>query len=516
MKAIISVSNKDGLKTFAKKLLDLGFEIISTGGTKQFLEQNKIPVTAVSDITQFPEILNGRVKTLHPAIHGGILSTNEQHHTNEINKHGIEQISLVIVNLYPFLETIKNEKTTFQEALENIDIGGPTMVRAAAKNFSNVIPIIDPEDYPWIIEKMQNSKSPKSALNCISLNERKKLAVKAFEHISVYDATITNYLKNGSNEYFGRHQTFGFIKTQNLRYGENPHQTAAVYSNPSTSNGIVNSKQLHGIEMSFNNYLDADAAIELVSNFDKHAVVVVKHNNPCGLSINTEQSIAYEMAYQADPVSAFGGIVGFNSEVTEKTALAMKGIFFDVIVAPKFSDEALEILKKRKKSRIVSFNPSKESNFTSDMDVKLISGGALIQIKDNLVENLTEWKNVTKLKTNKNEFKDATFAWTIAKYVKSNAIVLVKENTLLGMGAGQPNRVSSLEIALKQAGNKSVSSILASDAFIPFPDTIDLASKGKISCIIQPGGSIRDKEVIEKANELGIKMIFTGIRHFRH
>ena len=268
--------------------------------------------------------------------------------------------------------------------------------------------------------------------------------------------------------------------------------------------------------MSFNNYLDADAAVELVSNFENHAVVIIKHNNPCGLSINSDQSIAYQMAYQADPVSAYGGIVGFNSEVTEKTASTMKGIFFDVIVAPKFTDGALEILKKRKKSRIISVNPNKESDLTPEIDIKLISGGALIQKKDSLTENHNQWQFVSKLQPSQDDLSDSTFAWTIAKYVKSNAIILAKNHTLLGMGAGQPNRVSSLEIALKQAGNKSQSSILASDAFIPFPDTIELANQGNISCIIQPGGSIRDKEVIEKANELEIKMIFTGVRHFRH
>ena len=513
MKAIISVSNKNGLQNFAKNLVNLGFDIISTGGTKQFLENNQIPVTAVSEITKFPEILDGRVKTLHPSIHGGILATNNESHKNELSQHNIDSIDLVIVNLYPFIETIREEKTTLEEAIENIDIGGPTMIRAAAKNFLNVIPVIDPEDYQWIYESMKNSKSP---IQSITPSQRKSLAVKAFEHISVYDATITNYLKDDSDEYFGTYQPFGFTKNKNLRYGENPHQTAAVYSNPSIKNGIVNSKQLHGIEMSFNNYLDADAAVELVSNFQNHAVVIIKHNNPCGLSINSDQSIAYQMAYQADPVSAFGGIVGFNSEVTEKTASTMKGIFFDVIVAPKFSDEALEIFKKRKKSRIILVNSNKESDLTPEIDIKLISGGALIQKKDSLKENHNQWKFVSKLLPNQAELVDSTFAWTIAKYVKSNAIILAKNHTLVGMGAGQPNRVSSLEIALKQAGNKSQSSILASDAFIPFPDTIELANKGNISCIIQPGGSIRDKEVIEKANELEIKMIFTGIRHFKH
>ncbi len=513
MRAIISVSNKNGLQNFARNLVDLGFEIISTGGTKQFLENNQIPVTAVSEITKFPEILDGRVKTLHPSIHGGILANNNNKHKNELSQHNIDSIDLVIVNLYPFIETIREEKTTLEKAIENIDIGGPTMIRAAAKNFLNVIPVIDPDDYQWIYESMKNSKSPKKS---ITVSQRKSLAVKAFEHISVYDATITNYLKDDSDEYFGTYQPFGFVKKQNLRYGENPHQKAAIYSNPSMKNGIVNSEQLHGIEMSFNNYLDADAAVELVSNFENHAVVIIKHNNPCGLSINSDQSIAYQMAYQADPVSAYGGIVGFNSEVTEKTASTMKGIFFDVIVAPKFTDGALEILKKRKKSRIISVNPNKESDLTPEIDIKLISGGALIQKKDSLTENHNQWQFVSKLQPSQDDLSDSTFAWTIAKYVKSNAIILAKNHTLLGMGAGQPNRVSSLEIALKQAGNKSQSSILASDAFIPFPDTIELANQGNISCIIQPGGSIRDKEVIEKANELEIKMIFTGVRHFRH
>ena len=513
MKAIISVSNKNGLQDFAQNLVDLGFDIISTGGTKQFLEKNQIPVTAVSEITGFPEILDGRVKTLHPSIHGGILATNDESHKNELSQHNIDSIDLVIVNLYPFIETIKEDTSTLTDAIENIDIGGPTMIRAAAKNFLNVIPVIDPEDYQWIYESMKNSKSP---IESINLSQRKNLAIKVFEHISVYDAIIAKYLKGNSVEHFGNYQIFGFTKNKNLRYGENPHQTAAVYSDPSVKNGVVNSNQLHGIEMSFNNYLDADAAVELVSNFNHHAVVIIKHNNPCGLSINPDQSISYKMAYEADPISAFGGIVGFNSEVTQKTALAMKGIFFDVIVAPKFNDEALEILKKRKKSRIISVNSNKESNHIPGTDIKLISGGALIQSKDSLVENPDEWQVVTKLQPNKNESSDAIFAWTIAKHVKSNAIVLAKNNTLLGMGAGQPNRVSSLEIALKQAGNKSTSSILASDAFIPFPDTIESANQGNISCIIQPGGSIRDEEVIEKANELEIKMIFTGIRHFKH
>ena len=511
MKAILSVYDKTGIEELAKVLSNNGFDLISTGGTyNKIIESSSfanIKVSQVSDITKSPEILDGRVKTLHPKIHGGILARKDlAAHREEIERHNIDFIDIVIVNLYPFLETISKPDVTLEEALENIDIGGPTMIRAAAKNYKDVLVVVDPSDYEWIKNKIVNKIE-------FTKNERKNLARKAFSHVAFYDSAIASWLNDTSLldiEEF----TTGFKKLDTLRYGENPHQEAGIYTDTLGSGGIARVNQLHGMPMSYTNYLDADGAWATVTDFTDPACVIVKHTNPCGISINEDQVVAYKNAFSGDSVSAYGGIVAFNREVSTETAEAMKGVLFDIIIAPKFEDGALNVFRKRKRTRILQANTS--SGNMADISIKSISGGVLIQTKDKLIEKYSDWKVVTNRAPTEKEWKDLYFSWRCCKHIKSNTIVLAKNDTLVGMGAGQPNRVVSVHLALRIAGNKSKESALASDAFMPFADNIEMAAKGGVTAVVQPGGSIRDQDVIDEANKFNIAMVFTGIRHFNH
>ena len=511
MKAILSVYDKTGIEELAKVLSNNGFDLISTGGTYKKINENaslaNVKVLQVSDITKSPEILDGRVKTLHPKIHGGILARKDlSSHREEIEKHNIDFIDMVVVNLYPFLETISKPDVTLEEALENIDIGGPTLIRAAAKNYKDVLVVVDPSDYEWIKNKIVNKIA-------FTKNERKNLARKAFSHVAFYDSAIASWLNDTSLldiEEF----TTGFKKLDTLRYGENPHQEAGIYTDTLGSGGIARVNQLHGMPMSYTNYLDADGAWTAVTDFTDPACVIVKHTNPCGISINEDQVVAYKNAFSGDSVSAYGGIVAFNREVSTETAEAMKGVLFDIIIAPKFEDGALNVFKKRKRTRILQANTS--SGNMANISIKSISGGVLIQTKDKVIEKYSDWKVVTNRAPTEKEWKDLYFSWQCCKHIKSNTIVLAKNNTLVGMGAGQPNRVVSVHLALRIAGNKSKESALASDAFMPFADNIEMAAKGGVTAVVQPGGSIRDQDVIDEANKFNIAMVFTGIRHFNH
>ncbi len=507
MNAIISVSDKTRIDLLANSLSNQQANIISTGGTYQNLKDFGFNPIQVSDFTAFPEILGGRVKTLHPNIHAGILAKREdESQMNTIRELNIETIDFVIVNLYPFIETVKKDDVTLETALENIDIGGPTLLRAAAKNFPNVVVIVDPSDYNWISERIDSGGN-------FSIEERKKLARKAFQHVAVYDTAISNWL-NDESILSPSEISIGLNKIENLRYGENPHQTGAVYSNLLGTGGIVNSRQVHGMPMSYTNYLDADAAWTTVNSFDQNACVIVKHTNPCGIALDLKQSEAFKKAFDGDSVSAYGGIVGFNNIVELDTVNAMKGILFDIIVAPSFSDEAMEVLQKRKRTRILISEKSQGIN--SEINVRTVSGGYLVQSNNELIEDPSLWTIVSKRKPTEKEFKDLTFAWKCLKHIKSNSIVLAKDDSLTGMGAGQPNRVVSIHLALRIAGVKSLGSCLASDAFMPFADNIEMAHEGGVKAIIQPGGSIRDEDVINSVNEFDMAMLFTGTRHFTH
>ena len=521
MKALISVYDKTGVVEFARRLHQAGVGLISTGGTHRTLSQEGgLPVQQVSDLTGFPEILDGRVKTLHPSIHGGLLARRDNpEHINELGRQRIETIDLVVVNLYPFLETISAPGVTLDEALENIDIGGPTLLRAGGKNFQSVTVVVDPGDYEWVAAQVSDSGP--------SLAARLHLAYKAFHHVSTYDTAVARYLqqrgeaadKEADGEAPGPSElpeelTLGYRRLRGLRYGENPHQAAGLYVSSTPNGGIAHSSQLHGRELSYNNLLDADAAWSTVCDLEDPGVAVIKHTNPCGLACHPDQAEAYRRAYSGDPVSAFGGIVGFNRQVTAATAQAMNGIFYEVVVAPGYDPEALELLKKKRNLRILAVSHSRESD--AAFDLRPLSGGLLVQTRDNIAEDPSSWKTVSKRAPTQEELKDLAFAWKAVKHIKSNAIVLTKDMTLLGMGAGQPNRVNSVHLALRAAGESSMGSVLASDAFFPFADNIELAAQGGVAAIAQPGGSIRDEEVVAEADKHDIAMVFTGVRHFKH
>ena len=506
MKALLSVYNKDNIEHIGTSLSEAGYEIISTGGTYKSLKRAGISVRQVSELTGFPEILDGRVKTLHPKVHGGILGRRDiLEHQEEMESNDISAIDIVVVNLYPFVDTVQKDEVSLTEALENIDIGGPTMIRSAAKNFPHVLVVVDPLDYEWIAEKIASGEK-------VSEVERKKIAQKAFQHVADYATAISTWLNEAPLK--SAELSIGLDKVDTLRYGENPHQEAVVYRNTLGTGGIVEAAQLHGLPMSYTNYLDADAAWTTATSFDQNACVVVKHTNPCGIALNNEQSLAYESAFQGDSISAYGGIVGYNNVVTKKTAETMRGVLFDIIVAPGYESDALEILKKRKRTRLLQVNPA--SGSLSNLKALTISGGMLVQTADDIKEDPNDWKVVTDRLPTEREHADLEFAWNCLRHIKSNTIVLAKDNTLVGMGAGQPNRVVSVHLALRIAGDKSIGASLASDAFMPFADNVELAAEGGVTAIIQPGGSIRDEEVIKAANEHSIAMMFTGIRHFNH
>ena len=494
---------------FGRALRDAGFELVSTGGTGKVLSDAGLPVTQVSDLTGSPEILGGRVKTLHPKVHGGILARRQaQEHLAELARYQIDLIDLVAVNLYPFVETVSRAGATLEKALENIDIGGPTMIRAAAKNFPDVIVIVEPSDYGWIAERLSGGQGAG-----LTLDERKSLAQKAFQHVALYDTVISRYLSNGDT-LSSQEVTLGYNKLYGLRYGENPHQRASLYADPLSAGGIVRAEQLHGMELSYTNVLDADAAWRAVSDFSQPAAAIVKHTNPCGLAIHPDQPTAYRRAFEGDSVSAYGGIAGFNRTVTAATAEAMRGVLYDIVVAPGYESDALEILRKRKRARVLRVSPAE--GVLEGLDVRNVSGGALIQTLDAVEERSESWKVVTERKPTDTDLADLAFAWRAAKHIKSNTMVLAKDEAMVGMGAGQPNRVTSVRLALRIAGDKAGGSVLASDAYIPFADSVELAAEGGIVAIAQPGGSIRDDEVIAAANRLNVAMVFTGIRHFKH
>ncbi|MDP6550117.1 MAG: bifunctional phosphoribosylaminoimidazolecarboxamide formyltransferase/IMP cyclohydrolase [Dehalococcoidia bacterium] len=509
MKALISVYDKTGIVEFSRRLAAAGFELISTGGTYRTLsEEGGLAVRQVAEITGSPEILEGRVKTLHPVIHAGLLARRDSpDHLAELAKHRIDPIDLVVVNLYPFVATVNKPDVTLADALENIDIGGPTMLRAAAKNFPSVAVVVDPADYSWIAGKM--------ARKSLSMEERRDLAAKAFLHISVYDTAVADYLAAISEtDCLPDTLNLTLKKVAGLRYGENPHQQGGLYVvGDGPAGGVAGASQLHGREVSFNNLMDADATWRTVGDFAEPTVAVVKHANPCGLASHEDQAEAYRRAYEGDTVSAFGGIVGFNRTVTAATAAAMGPVFYEVVVAPGYEPEALDILRKKRNLRILAVEQIGDD---PAYDVRPISGGMLVQTLDAAGEDPATWKTVTNRAPGESELRDLAFAWKAAMRIKSNAIVFAKDRTLVGMGAGQPNRVVSVHLARRTAGDRSRDSVLASDAFFPFPDNIELAAEAGITAIVQPGGSIRDNEVIDAANQSNMAMVFTGVRHFRH
>lgn len=506
--ALISVSNKNGLVDFARQLQERQIEIISTGGTAQTLKEAGVKVSLVSEITGFPEILNGRVKTLHPKVHGGILAVRDKdEHLQQLYEHNIKPIDLVVVNLYPFQETIKKENISEAEAIENIDIGGPTLIRAAAKNMAYVTVVVNPERYGEVIADLDKNQGE------VSPALRRELAVEAFKHTADYDEAIYEYFA-GSEEFPGLLKLV-YEKVFDLRYGENPHQKASFYRDElAPPNSLVYAEQLHGQELSFNNILDFNAGWHLVNEFSAPAAVVVKHNNPCGVAVADSPKIAFELAFAADSLSGFGGIVALNQPVYPDLAEKLVEPFLEGIIAPGFMKEALEILTQKKNLRLLAMP---ELPFQPEtIDIKRVQGGILIQQTDTARETKEAMKVVTENLPSTSDWDDLIFAWKVAKHVKSNAIVLANNKVTTGIGAGQMSRVDATELAIKKADAKSKNSVLASDAFFPFADAIEAAAKAGVRAIIQPGGSIRDAEVIAAANKYNIAMVFTGVRHFKH
>ncbi|MFC1962249.1 bifunctional phosphoribosylaminoimidazolecarboxamide formyltransferase/IMP cyclohydrolase, partial [Chloroflexota bacterium] len=473
-----------------------------------------VPVKSVSEITGFPEILDGRVKTLHPMVHGGLLARRDlPAHMAELKKNQITPIDLVAVNLYPFVQTVAKEGVNLAEALENIDIGGPTMIRAAAKNFPSVIIVVDPADYPLVLEKLRRGALPPE--------ERQRLAQKAFQHVAMYDTAISQYLW-GDNGGFPEEMTVAMKKRYGLRYGENPHQMAAFYAEqrvgPQQDTGITWAEQLGGKELSFNNILDVDAAWGVAVDFSAPTVSVIKHTNACGLASHDDIAEAYRRAFSGDPVAAFGGIVAANRKVTLAMAEAIKPVFYEIVIAQEYEPAALEMLKKKRDLRILlaALPPTYGISHQGYLDFRRVKGGFLVQGSDSLAEDSVQLKTVTKRKPAQDEIRDLLFAWRAAKHIKSNAIVLAKDKTLVGMGAGQPSRIIAAQIAKEKAGEKTKGSVLASDAMFPFSDVVEAAAAGGVTAIIQPGGSIRDEDSIKAADKANIAMVFTGERHFRH
>ncbi|WP_260261235.1 bifunctional phosphoribosylaminoimidazolecarboxamide formyltransferase/IMP cyclohydrolase [Vibrio intestinalis] len=522
-RALISVSDKTGIVEFAQALADRGVDILSTGGTARLLAEQGISVTEVSDYTGFPEMMDGRVKTLHPKVHGGVLGRRGQD-DDVMEKHGIKPIDMVVVNLYPFAETVAKEGCTLADAVENIDIGGPTMVRSAAKNHKDVTIIVNAGDYTRVIAEMDaNDKS-------LTLETRFDLAIAAFEHTAAYDGMIANYFgtmvpsygenKEGDEESkFPRTFNQQFEKKQDMRYGENSHQAAAFYveANPEEAS-VSTARQIQGKALSYNNIADTDAALECVKEFDEPACVIVKHANPCGVALGKDILEAYDRAFKTDPTSAFGGIIAFNRELDAATATAItERQFVEVIIAPSVSAEAVEIVAAKKNLRLLECG--EWTTKTTGFDVKRVNGGLLVQDRDQGMVSEDDLKVVSKRQPTAEELKDALFCWKVAKYVKSNAIVYSKGDMTIGVGAGQMSRVYSAKIAGIKAADEGLQvegCVMASDAFFPFRDGIDAAAEAGIKCVIQPGGSMRDDEVIAAADEHGMAMIFTGMRHFRH
>ncbi|OFQ11110.1 MULTISPECIES: bifunctional phosphoribosylaminoimidazolecarboxamide formyltransferase/IMP cyclohydrolase [Staphylococcus] len=490
-KAIISVSNKSGVVEFAKSLTQLDYELYSTGGTKRALEEANVTVKSVSELTQFPEIMDGRVKTLHPAVHGGILADrNKPEHLEQLSEQHIDLIDMVVVNLYPFQQTVANPDVTEDDAIEHIDIGGPTMLRAAAKNFKHVTTIVHPSDYNEVIQRIKEHRLDESY--------RKSLMIKVFEHTNEYDHAIVSFFKGDSEE---------------LRYGENPQQSARFVRTSNSKHTIAGAKQLHGKALSFNNIKDADSALALVKKFKEPAAVAVKHMNPCGVGIGTDIETAFKNAYDADNQSIFGGIIALNRTVTKDLAETLHSIFLEVVIAPKFDKEALDILTQKKNIRLLEIDmtiDNREEEFVS------VSGGYLVQDKDNYEVSKEEMKVVTDVEPTDAQWEAMLLGWKVIPSVKSNAIILSNNKQTVGIGAGQMNRVGAAKIALERAIEINDNVVMISDGFFPMDDTVELAAKHGIKAIIQPGGSIKDQDSIDMANKHGIAMVTTGMRHFKH
>jgi phosphoribosylaminoimidazolecarboxamide formyltransferase/IMP cyclohydrolase len=526
-RALISVSDKTGIVEFARVLSNFGVEIVSTGGTAKTLREAGINVRDVSDVTGFPEMMDGRIKTLHPRIHGGLLGLRDNaEHLATMSEHGIEPIDMVVVNLYPFEQTTARDSVTLDEAIEQIDIGGPAMIRSAAKNWKSVVVVVSPDDYDFLITEIEVNDGS------LSPETRSHLAQKAFARTSSYDSSISRFLatsvadkvKNqfASDEPSGELRLLTLIKKSDLRYGENPHQSGSLYVPKSQIGstfvmgqveGIANAELLSGKEMSFNNYVDADAAWAMVCDFSELACAIIKHTNPAGLALGTTAEEAYRKALACDPVSAFGGIVAFNRTVDEAAARAITEIFVEVLIAPDYEDPALEILKAKKNLRVLRAGQPANSE---GLEYKQVSGGMLVQTRDSHILKREDLKVVTKRAPTDKEIDDLLFAWTVCKHTKSNAIVYARDLQTVGVGAGQMSRVDSVKIGAMRAQLPIEGSVLASDAFFPFRDGLDEAAKHGITAVIQPGGSMRDADAIAAADEHGLAMVFTGIRHFKH
>jgi len=513
MRSIISVSNKSGIADFARGLQELGIEIFSTGGTKKAMEQTGLSIHSISELTGFPEILDGRVKTLHPAVHGGILARRDlPQHLAELTHNKLGLIDMVVVNLYPFMETVRKEGVSQAEALENIDIGGPSMLRSAAKNFASVLVIVDPQDYAPILQKLKEGD--------IDIKERQRLAQKAFQHVAIYDTAIAEYLRE-EEDILPEEMTIALKKSSALRYGENPHQKAAYYVKQDIKqrrDSLSALEHLNGPQISFNNLLDFDAAVNILSNFQTSTVAVFKHTNSCGLASHDNLAEAYRRALSGDPIAAFGGVVASNRIIDLATAEEINKHHFDAIIAPGYDAEAIELLGRKKSLRIANLPFLGEASKVEEtfLDFRCVVGDLLVQTSDFISEEESSPRTVTNRKPTGQELSDLLFAWKAVKCIKSNAIVVAKDKTLLGMGAGQPSRVVSVELALKRAGSEANKSVMASDAYFPFPDGPELAFKSGVMAVIQPGGSKKDNEVIAVANKYDVAMVFTGTRHFRH
>ncbi|MEY8443038.1 bifunctional phosphoribosylaminoimidazolecarboxamide formyltransferase/IMP cyclohydrolase [Lactococcus ileimucosae] len=513
-RALISVSDKNGIVELGESLSKLGFEIISTGGTKKALDEAGIATLAIEEVTHFPEMMDGRVKTLHPMIHGGLLARSDlDSHVAALEEHNITPIDLVVVNLYPFKETLLSG-ADYQTIVENIDIGGPSMLRSAAKNHADVTVLVDPEDYSVVLEEFEKAGET-------SLELRQRLAAKVFRHTAAYDALIAQYLteKFSDQEEKPEKLTLTYDLKQGMRYGENPQQDADFYENAlPTAYSIGQSVQLHGKELSYNNVRDADAALQIARDFtEQPTVVALKHMNPCGIGQAETIEQAWDYAYEADPVSIFGGIVVLNRPVDQKTAEKMSKIFLEIIIAPTFSDEALAILKKKKNIRLLTLDFAQIVASEREAMITGVLGGVLVQEQDVVAEQPESWTVATQAQPDKEQWEALKFAWKAVKYVKSNGIIVTNEHQTLGVGPGQTNRVASVKIAIEVAQEKGLdNAVLASDAFFPFADNIDEIAKSGLKAIVQPGGSVRDQEVIEACDKYGITMVFTGVRHFRH
>ena len=517
--ALISVSDKTGVLDFAKALSAMGVNILSTGGTAKLLADNGVEVTEVADYTGFPEMLDGRVKTLHPKVHGGILARRDlPEHVAALEKHGIPTIDMVVVNLYPFQQTVAKDQCALEDAIENIDIGGPTMLRSSAKNHKDVVVICDPADYSRVLDEMKANKGE------VGFDTKFALAKKVFAHTAQYDGAITNYLsslgedkQHATRSAYPQTLNLHFEKVQEMRYGENPHQSAAFYRDLAPVTGaLANYRQLQGKELSYNNIADADAAWECVKTFEETACVIIKHANPCGVAIGANPLEAYSKAFQTDPTSAFGGIIAFNRELNGKAAEAVAKQFVEVLIAPSFTAEAKQVFAAKQNVRLLEIPLA---NAVNAYDFKRVGGGLLLQSPDAKNVALTELKVVTKKQPTPQQLQDLMFAWRVAKFVKSNAIVFCANGMTLGVGAGQMSRVDSARIASIKAQNAGLSlagSAVASDAFFPFRDGLDVVVDAGATCVIHPGGSMRDQEVIDAADEREVVMLFTGTRHFRH